>query len=222
MEKPEVYALSRIDWQFFLTLTFVRENLPDSLRRKLWFAYVRTIAENFDVHFRCLVWLLRTERGELNGRFHYHALLSGLPPHVRTSATCFAFMAQWERLKPQTNRKDAKGEIRLLSKFCGMARVRVYNASMDGLDYFLPERRDCSPVSLRSSGADTYEARKFGTADTVEFSESCARVMAARHSRESAMTIQHRQSGVRQPHSQDVPGGAITRQTPVQVNQARY
>ena len=56
---PEIYALSLIDWQLFLSLTFKSEKLADAVRIKLFFALARTQADNFGVHFKKLIWCLR-------------------------------------------------------------------------------------------------------------------------------------------------------------------
>jgi len=78
MEKPIVYALGRMEWQMFLTLTFARI-VPQVQRRLYWFAFVRAVARVYNLHFNRLVWLLRSEHGEMTGRFHYHALFRGIP-----------------------------------------------------------------------------------------------------------------------------------------------
>jgi hypothetical protein len=95
---PEIYALSLIEWQLFLSLTFRSENLADAVRIKMFFALMREQADNFGVHFKQTIWCLRTEAGEITGRLHLHALIAGLPPHALTTATCFSFMRIWERL----------------------------------------------------------------------------------------------------------------------------
>lgn len=227
-EKPEIYALSRLPWQLFITLTFVRESLPVGLCRKYWFVYVRTIAGNFGVHFSNVLWLLRSEFGETNGRFHYHALVGGLPPHIITQATCFALKRQWVLQKPLTLRKDWDGEFRMLSRVCGMANVRIYQSGMDGLDYFLPGTPggDVHPSGYSRLAANSYEANKFGKADAVEWSLSCAR-MAQRRIRSSAKVLQSAKSEVSHTASKltslpglsrgSVPGAAITRDTALYI-----
>jgi hypothetical protein len=84
---PELYALSLIDWQFFVSLTFKRERLTDAVRIKLFFALMRSQAQNFGVHFKQSIWCLRTERGEATGRLHFHALIAGFPNHAPSTAT---------------------------------------------------------------------------------------------------------------------------------------
>jgi hypothetical protein len=93
---PEVYALSLIDWQFFVSLTFKSERLTDAVRIKLFFALMRSQAQNFGVHFKQTIWCLRTERGEATGRLHFHALIAGFPNHAPSTASCFS----WMRISP--------------------------------------------------------------------------------------------------------------------------
>ena len=42
MEIPEIHILSKIDWQFFGTLTFKSERLPERVRLALYYALLRT------------------------------------------------------------------------------------------------------------------------------------------------------------------------------------
>jgi hypothetical protein len=76
---PEIYALSLIEWQLFASLTFKSEKLPDAVRIKMFFALMREQADNFGVHFKQMIWCLRTEAGEATGRLHLHAIIAGLP-----------------------------------------------------------------------------------------------------------------------------------------------
>ena len=93
-----MYALSLIEWQLFVSLTFKSENLADAVRIKMFFALMREQADNFGVHFKETIWCLRREDGESTGRVHLHALIAGFPKHALTTATCFSFMRIWERL----------------------------------------------------------------------------------------------------------------------------
>jgi len=42
--KPEIFHLARIGWQFFGTLTFKQERLPERVRAGMWFAFARVTA----------------------------------------------------------------------------------------------------------------------------------------------------------------------------------
>ena len=157
---PEIFALSLIEWQFFASLTFKSEKLTEAVRIKLFFALLRRQAEHFGVHFKRLIWCLRTERGEATGRIHLHALIAGFPQHARTPATCFSCMRIWEGLGG------------------GMARVTVYSPRLDGVGYVLKG----AEAEYRRAGGDHYETRKFGGRCDVMLSESVFRVIEGRRS----------------------------------------
>lgn len=98
--------------------------------------------------------LLRRENGEATGRYHYHALIAGLPAHVITKPTCFATMKLWERVGG------------------GMARVTQYDPSLDGVDYILKNGEQAiSSLASRKAG-DYYELTKFGGTCDLMLSES--------------------------------------------------
>ena len=155
---PELFALSLIEWQLFVTLTFKSDALADAVRIKMFFALMREQASNFGVHFKETIWCLRRENGELTGRGHLHALIAGFPKHALTTATCFAFMKIWEQMGG------------------GWARVTVYSPLLDGVGYVL---KGCD-AEYQRAGGDFYEAKKFGGNCDVMLSESIFRVMEGR------------------------------------------
>lgn len=157
---PEIYALSLIEWQYFASLTFKSEKLTEAVRIKMFFALMRRQADHFGVHFKQMIWCLRSERGEATARIHHHALIAGFPPHTRTKATCFSFMKIWEQLGG------------------GMARVTLYSSQLDGVGYVL---KGCE-AELKRAGGDYYETRKFGSHCDVMLSESIFRVIEGRRS----------------------------------------
>lgn len=59
--KPELLALSNIQWQLFCTLTFKRERMGEGLRRSMLFAWLRKLAGNFGIHFGKVIWCLRVD-----------------------------------------------------------------------------------------------------------------------------------------------------------------
>jgi hypothetical protein len=75
MEKPELIHLSRIDWQFFGTLTFRAAEVPERIRLSMWFAYCRKAAAHFRLFFPKLPWCLRQEEGESTARRGIDAVL---------------------------------------------------------------------------------------------------------------------------------------------------
>ena len=50
--KPELLALSNVEWQLFYTFTFKRERMTEATRQRMFFALLRTQAGNFGVHFK--------------------------------------------------------------------------------------------------------------------------------------------------------------------------
>jgi len=155
---PEIFTLSQLDWQFFVTLTFKKEEMSDALRSRMFFALVRKQAKHFGVHFKQTIWCLRSERGEATGRKHLHALIAGYPRHALTTATCFSWMRIWEKLGG------------------GMARVTLYSPRLDGVDYVLKG----GEAEYLRAGGDFYETRKFGDHCDVMLSESVFRVVNGR------------------------------------------
>ena len=155
---PELFALSLIEWQLFVSLTFKSDKLADAVRIKMFFALMREQADNFGVHFKETIWCLRREDGELTGRGHLHALIAGLPRHLLTTATCFSFMRIWEGLNG------------------GIARVRPYSPLLDGVGYVLKG----GEAEYQRAGGDFYETRKFGGDCDVMLSESVFRVLEGR------------------------------------------
>jgi hypothetical protein len=138
MESADVYTLAKLRWQFFGSLTFRTERLPERIRMSMCFALMRKVAKDFGTYFPNLPWCLRLERGEIGGRLHNHFLLGGLPASAGSSATCFAMMRTWEKLRG------------------GHPRIRVFDPRLGGVDYVA----EC----LGYDGADSYESAKFGSA----------------------------------------------------------
>lgn len=166
MHNPELQSLARINWQFFCTLTFSRENLSEGRRLSIFFAVMRLQAKNSGVHFKNLVWCLRRERGEALGRIHYHAVIAGFPKSFVNKPSCFATEKIWKSLGG------------------GHAKVTEYVSSLDGLDYILKGlAQESQPGSLATRYAgDYHELTKFGESCEVTLSESCVRVLDGRQS----------------------------------------
>jgi len=152
MTSATLYTLQRFDWQFFGTLSFKSERLPERLRVSMWFALAREVARWTHVHFtKNLVWVLRMEAGEATGRLHFHYLLAGVPASFLCDKTCFAMMRQWEKVGG------------------GIARVRLFEPTGDAVEYI------CKCLS-GGSGGNLYEQTKFTLSDSeLMFSNSCFR-----------------------------------------------
>lgn len=159
-ESPDVYLLSQVPWQFFLTLTYRSEKLADKVKRERFFALHYQVAKWAKVGFGELLWVKRAELGGLTARFHLHSLLGGLPEWMVTRRTCFAIANVWN------------GALA-----CGFAKVYVYDQSRNGLDYIFKGLNS----TREADRARQYESQKFGDASSaVEFSRSVSRLLLKR------------------------------------------
>jgi len=160
MHNPELHALSAVNWQYFLTLTFKSEKHCPRFGPQMFLALVRTQASSFGLHFSDLFWCLRRERGESNSRLHYHAVIAGLPSSAGPR-NCPALMSQWERIGG------------------GHARVSQYDSTLDGLDYILKGSGLTESKAQRWAG-DYHELSNVGGSCDVTLSGSVCRHLANR------------------------------------------
>lgn len=207
MHNPELHALAAVNWQYFCSFSFRSEKHCARFGPQMFVALVRIQARSFRVHFSEILWCLRRERGESTGRPHLHAVIAGLPPSAG-ARNCLALMSQWERLGG------------------GMARVSVYDSSLDGLDYILKGSGLTESTAKRWAG-DYHELSKFGGLCDVTLSESVCRYLQNRmryglrgvggHETRGTDTASSTvQSGVsKAPPSERVTGPAITVHTPL-------
>lgn len=157
MESPDLYILTQVRWQFFGTLTFKSERLPERVRLAMWFATLRQVAKKFGVYFPRLLWCLRMEQGEQFGRRHFHFLIAGLPRHVVATQTCFLIMDLWGRMKG------------------GFARVTIFDHSLNGVGYV----SKC--LGKGAEPGDVYESAKFGhRSSDLMLSHAVNRMLLAR------------------------------------------
>jgi hypothetical protein len=142
MDAPELQVLSKIAWQFFATLTFESERLPERIRLSLFFALLREFCAEFDLKFSYLLWCLRQELGETLGRRHFHFLLAGAREVLLNLTTCFWLMDKWEKLGG------------------GMARIHVFDRRLNAATYILKQNGfSTGAVDL----GDAYESAKFAS-----------------------------------------------------------
>jgi hypothetical protein len=147
---PEKHLLEHIEWQFFCTFTFKGLKTVETVWLKMFFSLLREEAGYLGVHFSKILWVLRREKGEATGRPHYHALIAGLPASAVSESTCFSLMKMWERHGG------------------GIARVRVYNSALTGVEYVLKGVDE----AFTNAGANWYELGKFGVRCDVMLSVS--------------------------------------------------
>lgn len=207
MHNPELHALAAVNWQYFCTFSFRSEKHCARFGPQMFTALLRTQAGSFRVHFKKILWCLRRESGESTGRWHLHAVIAGLPPSAGPR-NCLALMSQWENLGG------------------GIARVSVYNSSLDGLDYILKGAGLTESTAKRWAG-DYHELTKFGGSCDVTLSESVIRYLGNRQGSGQRGTGPRKtggidtassteQSGVSKvPPFEHVTDPAITGQTPL-------
>jgi hypothetical protein len=149
-QNPDQHVLRDTQWQFFVTLTFKREELSFGRRIKLFFGFGRKVASWFRVYFPRLKWALRMEAGEKNGRLHFHVLIAGLPENSMQTVTCKAMEKLWEK-----------------TMRVGIADARLWEQGRDAVSYITKGQGDFSCV-----GANGYEHNKFGGRCAVILSKS--------------------------------------------------
>lgn len=116
---PEVHALRKVRWQFFVTLTFVSDTLSSSARKILMFSWLREFADfAAHTHFRRLLWVSRFERGR-GLRGHFHLCIAGIPRSLVTAEFCKKLETAW------INRTHARAE------------VLIYDHARDGVGYIM-------------------------------------------------------------------------------------
>jgi hypothetical protein len=115
----ESHFLQFVKWDLFCTLTLPTHlvSAGDGRLGSVVFAWLRRVAAVRSVHFKRLLWCLRSEKGELTGRLHFHCLLGGLGScSIRDR---FAMKNEWESITG------------------AMSRVHSYDASSPGVGYVL-------------------------------------------------------------------------------------
>ncbi|RYD85459.1 MAG: hypothetical protein EOP84_02420 [Verrucomicrobiaceae bacterium] len=117
---PEAYALSRVRWQFFITLTFPDDTLPQPNREKLAGALLGKLCRKEPkTRFKKLLWCRRWELGSKTLRGHYHITVAGLHSSKVTVATCEQIRNLWFNL------------------IGGIATAEIYNDALGGVAYIL-------------------------------------------------------------------------------------
>jgi hypothetical protein len=117
---PEAFALRRITWQLFATLTFRSPPRRSSQSKIMVFSWLRGVAGCCRIHFkRNLLWLARYELGGMTGNGHYHLCLAGLPVEFVKPEYLRAYKSLWWQ---------GTG---------GFSKIEPYNPTRDGLGYVL-------------------------------------------------------------------------------------
>jgi len=191
-----MWALTRIEWQFFGTLTFrepslrAREYGKSHFRRLSKYAALgRKLHEAIDYspgnfgrrNLNCV----RLEQGEIGGLWHYHFLMAGLGQHQVNRGTCEFMKRLWLS-------KSGAGIIH-----GGWCDVRVFDTSQNGIEY----------VTKCLDPKNRYEFNKFGLAQSLTFSPAFVRVIRARERRNDAFCNAGQEKAV--DGGRGIPGAII-------------
>lgn len=178
------YALSRIRWDLFATLTFKGQVPRPQIARRMAYRHLREAAKISGQPYGRLLIALREEHGEKNGRFHLHYLLGGTQT---SNAITFA-----HRLEHQW--KGSTG---------GIVQIRPYDRARAGVEYVTK----CLTGSSWNDGANRYEVAKFDRANEVTLSRSVTAVIRSheRMGADAAARTRRQNGGVLSP-SPDTAG----------------
>jgi len=144
------WTLSRVAWDLFITLSF-RDPVPrPAVCHGMAYRFFRAAGGICAVPYNRLLIALRGELGEINGRFHFHALLGGT-----TARNTITLSHQLER------------QWRMISGNA-IPQVRPYDRTLAGADYV-----------CKCLGANRYELGKYNLADEVTLSHSVLAVIRA-------------------------------------------
>jgi hypothetical protein len=138
------YTLARINWDFFITLTFKNPLPRESVRKAMFWRWCRDVSKISGVPYKDLLIALRGELGEIGARPHFHSLLGGV-------ATCNMMSLRSQMMRCW---KIISGNAD--------ADFRLYDRSLAGADYI------CKCLG----GANSYEINKFSIAEETMLSDS--------------------------------------------------
>jgi hypothetical protein len=180
------YTLARIDWDFFITLTFKNPLPRESVRKAMFWRWCRDVSKISGVPYKDLLIALRGELGEIGGRPHFHGLLK-----VATTCNMMSLRSQMMRCwKIISGNADAD--------------FRLYDRSLAGADYV-----------CKCLGANSYEINKFSIAEETTLSDSVIsliRVLDAKSGRRCCeIERKNRQVAKAAGFNQVVPAGGSIR-----------
>lgn len=116
---PEAYALKRVAWQLFVTLTFRDPPKSRSSSLPRVFRWLRYLADHCGIYFPALLWVVRFEVGSTGGQGHYHLLIAGIAQALLTDHFRSSLTSEW--------------------RACGggLAEVMLYDPARNGVEYVL-------------------------------------------------------------------------------------
>jgi len=144
------YTLARINWDYFITLTFKNPVPRPPIAYGMAWRFCREASAISDTPYKNLLLALRGEEGEKNGRFHFHLLIAGTNTRNRI-----------------TLQHQLEHAWRVVSGNA-ISDVRQYNRSLGGAEYV-----------AKCLGANDYEIGKYSLANTVTLSHSVVSLIRA-------------------------------------------
>jgi len=155
-ESFSAWELSRIEWQFFVTLTSWKSVERDDFHVKRSFAFVRLAAEYCETWFRDVLFAIRTEPGDVGGRTHAHLLMGGLPVSFVTDGHAQRLALIWMSRNGWVIRKKGEQKIPVM----GFAKVQLVFEDAGCVEYVLKR------------GGQSYEESKFSRCGRLVVSDS--------------------------------------------------
>ena len=101
---PEGFLLSRIRWDFFVTLTHAPmgsgrwKNPPAATQLVRWRIWCNEVCKRLRIHKNSFRWIRRWEEGR-GGRQHFHALINFHKSRLVTKTTGYQLKGIWENLE---------------------------------------------------------------------------------------------------------------------------
>ena len=186
MDSPLTFHARREPWQFFATLTFSGSPEPSGpARARMLFAWVRKICRAFDLPWTGIFWLAREEGGEIGGRFHFHVLVSGLPPKAVTTSGNFILKNLWSGIPGG-----------------GIARVYIYQPQLSGVQYVMKGLED-GTASVRNAAGVAYEVEKYSRQEAGSEMLIPARAWLEKCKRRIEPNRRQRKAREMRPHQRD-------------------
>jgi hypothetical protein len=159
MLSPEIMSLSACRWDVIGTLTYRRAEVSERFRLSTWVTFMRRMSKRLGIRAGRLLWVLRQEKGERGGRTHNHCLIGGLPAGRVNLGLVFWMNYIWNA-----------------GRGGGLARFRLYDHDLPGVEYILKSLGNDSPANF-------YECQKFAVKSpllTLSRSLMRCRLVAAR------------------------------------------
>ena len=155
---PLQSALNRTPWDVFSTATYESRTASGSplkvppffVRRRMLKQWLVKISKAYSVPFEVLLWVAREERGEKNGRFHWHVLVAGLHHVVGRGVI--------PSPNPISDQHRLESLWRQCGKSAGFPEVRAYDRRLSGVEYILKGLDDFG--NFNPNVANAYEVGK--------------------------------------------------------------